>query len=296
MTVDVSVVVPTYGRQAELDRALRSVRDQTLQPREVIVVDDASPLPICVAEDPIVRVVRRESNGGAAAARNSGVSAASGSIVAFLDSDDEWEPQFLERTIPVLASAAPDVAAVTTGYELLYASGRRRLVVPSAGESLRGIVLRGCPFAPGSTLVARQTALVDLGPWRESLRRYEDYDWLLRLSVRHRLIVVPEVLARIHANDLAPLDVELADRTTAKLVDEPPVPMDSAELRVWRATMRQELAWAAWRSRSWVLFASAQAGAIVVDPVGRLTHLLPRLLSRAHHAMSKLKQGRFDIR
>ncbi|MGH2727704.1 MAG: glycosyltransferase family 2 protein, partial [Actinomycetota bacterium] len=91
----VSVIVTTYERQAMLGEAIASVLAQTIQDFEIVVVDDASPTPATAPADPRIRVVRRETNGGEPAARNSGLDAARGRYVAFLDDDDRYVPERL---------------------------------------------------------------------------------------------------------------------------------------------------------------------------------------------------------
>src|SRR5580658_4114105 len=92
----VSVVIPLYGRQALGERALRSARSQDVDGMEIIVVDDGSDppskLPADLASDPRVRLLRHEINQGAGRARDTGVAAAQGDWIAFLDSDDYWLP------------------------------------------------------------------------------------------------------------------------------------------------------------------------------------------------------------
>jgi glycosyltransferase involved in cell wall biosynthesis len=106
----VSVVVPCYGGET-LPRALASVAAQTRPPLEVIVVDDASPVPVA-AEG--ARVIRLDRNQGPANARNAGWEAARGTYVAFLDSDDAWHPQKLALQAAVM-ERNPNVALTATG-------------------------------------------------------------------------------------------------------------------------------------------------------------------------------------
>ncbi|MGH2794540.1 MAG: glycosyltransferase family 2 protein, partial [Actinomycetota bacterium] len=87
-----SVVITTYNRQTMLDEAIASVLAQTIDDFECIVVDDAGPVPATGPADPRVRLVRREVNGGEPAARNTGLEAARGRYVAFLDDDDLFLP------------------------------------------------------------------------------------------------------------------------------------------------------------------------------------------------------------
>jgi len=91
-----SVVIPTHGRPEPLEEALKSVFAQSVDDFEVVVVDDASPTPVDVGEDPRVQVVRRETNGGPGAARNTGIESARGRLVCFLDDDDLYTPDRLE--------------------------------------------------------------------------------------------------------------------------------------------------------------------------------------------------------
>jgi glycosyltransferase involved in cell wall biosynthesis len=123
MTVRVSVILPTYNRTASLRRSCESVLSQSFRDLELLVVDDASTEDIegCVRGlgDPRVRYIRREQNGGAAAARNTGLVAARGALIAFQDSDDVWLPGKLAAQVARLEALPPEVGAVT-GAKILY--------------------------------------------------------------------------------------------------------------------------------------------------------------------------------
>jgi glycosyltransferase involved in cell wall biosynthesis len=108
--MSVSVVIPCHGG-ATLQRALDSVFAQTLPPLEVIVVDDASPVPVTASG---ARLLRLERNVGPAEARNAGWDAAQGKYVAFLDSDDAWHPRKLELQTAVM-ERHPELALTATG-------------------------------------------------------------------------------------------------------------------------------------------------------------------------------------
>ena len=136
----VSVVVPVYRRQQELDRAFRALTLQTCRDFEVVVVDDGSPEPVSVAEGQRlglqVRLLRAERNGGANRARNLGVAAAGAPMIAFLDSDDLWFPQKLERQLRAFAALSPAqqprsilaCRSLVWGETALYARPSRALV------------------------------------------------------------------------------------------------------------------------------------------------------------------------
>src|SRR5262245_16656622 len=100
---------------------MASVFAQTFTDYEVIVVDDGSRTAMdCVAfGDRRVRVIRHLETRGAGAARNTGLAAATGELIAFLDDDDEWHADKLARQIDALHSAGPDAVLVYCGYELV---------------------------------------------------------------------------------------------------------------------------------------------------------------------------------
>lgn len=115
-TAPVSVVIPVYNAEATLARALASVYDQTLLPREVLCVDDGSSdhsARVAATFDhvggPPLRWLRMASNRGPAAARNHGIDAASQAYVAFLDADDAWHPQKLQQQLHAMQTRRLDL-------------------------------------------------------------------------------------------------------------------------------------------------------------------------------------------
>lgn len=115
----VSVIVPLYNKAPHVRRCLESIGAQTLKDFEVIVVDDgstdASGAVAREFRDPRFQVVS-QPNAGPGAARNRGVSLAQGDLLAFLDADDEWFPEFLDQNVRALDQAGPEVATVSSGY------------------------------------------------------------------------------------------------------------------------------------------------------------------------------------
>jgi glycosyltransferase involved in cell wall biosynthesis len=119
MPARVSVVVPLYNKAATVRRTLDSIRSQTFTDFEAIVVDDGSTDggERIVAEfpDPRVRLIS-QPNAGPGAARNRGLAEARGELVAFLDADDQWLPDYLEASLRSLEESGAGVACVTSGY------------------------------------------------------------------------------------------------------------------------------------------------------------------------------------
>ena len=115
----VSVVVPLFNKEATVRRALLSIARQSYRPLEVLIVDDASTdgsvREARAFEESPFRLIVREVNGGAAAARNTGIACAQGDLVVFLDADDEWQPEFLAAIVE-MAAAFPQAGAYCTGH------------------------------------------------------------------------------------------------------------------------------------------------------------------------------------
>lgn len=99
--VSISVVIPAHIRQDELNRAISSVECQSYMPSEIIIVDDCSDPPICVPDSSVVpiRLYRLDKNSGPYAARNFAIRKSQSCLIAFLDSDDEWLAEKLERQV-----------------------------------------------------------------------------------------------------------------------------------------------------------------------------------------------------
>lgn len=123
MAVAVSVILPTFNRSASLKDACESVLMQSFRDLELIIVDDASNEDIGAVvkelDDTRVRYIRHEINGGASKARNTGLTEATGSFIAFQDSDDIWLPGKLAKQLDMLGTLPTDVGVVT-GSKILY--------------------------------------------------------------------------------------------------------------------------------------------------------------------------------
>jgi glycosyltransferase involved in cell wall biosynthesis len=200
----VSVVLPTYNRSATVGRAIQSVLRQTCRDLELIVVDDCSPedpepaVTAAAAGDPRVRFVRREANGGAAAARNTGLALARGRYVAFQDSDDEWLSTKLERQVEALRQGGSKVSLCVSGYLVnapdyvfkVYYLGARNLLFP---RDLRRQTLENFYF-PTPTWLAPREALQAAGDFDEKLRCWEDWELGIRLAHVGDIVLIDEPL------------------------------------------------------------------------------------------------------
>ncbi len=124
----ISVVVPLYNKEAYLRRAVESALSQGPAVYEVIVVDDGStdngPAQLALLDDARLRLIR-QPNGGVSSARNTGIEAATGEFVAFLDADDAWLPGFVDELL-ALMQAFPQAAVYATSYVRVWLDGRRQ--------------------------------------------------------------------------------------------------------------------------------------------------------------------------
>ena len=199
--VAVSVIIPTYNRATIVLDAIRSVFRQTFQDLEVIVVDDGSDddtyQQILALRDPRVTVIRHDMNKGAAAARNTGVAAAKGKYVAFLDSDDQWAHDKLARQVSFLEAGTPQFRASCTGFHYMVRDFEQtELRIPQHPLSHADFLL-GCRCSPGSTLMVETAFFKKVGPFNEEMRRLEDWDWLMRCTQISPVGVLQKPLARI---------------------------------------------------------------------------------------------------
>lgn len=200
----VSVIIPAFNRAHLITAAIVSVLAQQSgdHSTELIVVDDGSTDDLAGTLRPYgshVSCIRHDKNTGAAAARNTGVAAATGDYVAFLDSDDEWLPGKLARQVELMRTQC--WVASCTAYHIARA-GAPEFVSPriATGALSLSDLAWGCFVSPGSTLMFERGLFADVGPLDTSLGRLEDWDWLLRYTRKQDLGFIAEPLARIHVS------------------------------------------------------------------------------------------------
>jgi len=196
---EVSVVIATYNRGALLERALDSVLGQTFRDYEVVVADDGS---TDDTEERLkkygsgVRVLKLEHDGRPSRVRNRAIREASGAFLAFLDSDDAWAPEKLERQVglmrrdPGLVLCYTDTGFVDEGGRFLFLHSSRER--PASGRVLTALLQRN--FIALSTALARADAVRSVGGFEPSLRMAEDWCLWLRLSAKGGVAFVNERL------------------------------------------------------------------------------------------------------
>ncbi len=196
---EVSVVIPTHSRWPMLQRALTSARGQEDVELELIVVDDGStdetPSALAAIDDPRLRVVRNETGGGPARARNRGMAEASGEWIAWLDDDDIWAPTKLRAQLD--AAARTGAGFVWCSAFLIDGEGRTAGFEPApAPDEFVRRVREWNPMPGGcSTAMARADAVRAAGEFDPALVFGEDWDYWIRILEHVRPAAVDEVLA-----------------------------------------------------------------------------------------------------
>ena len=205
----ISAVIPVYNSAAFIPQAVASINAQSCRVDEIIIVDDGS-------TDNTEAIVRglgdniryiRQDNRGPSAARNTGIQAARGDMIAFLDADDQWTPDKIEHQLTVmqhnnsLALVAGDMAEINL---------QDKVTVPSVlnKHSLRGLFadLAGAPlpnalsllmrtnFIPTGTVLARRSSLLNAGGFNENIRYGEDLELWARIAANEAITCLPEVM------------------------------------------------------------------------------------------------------
>jgi len=204
----VSIVIPTFNRAALLTRALASVRRQTHCDWEAIVVDDGSADATAAAvagfDDRRIRYLRHAANRGGSAARNTGIRAARGDFIAFLDDDDEWVDEKLEEQLRALGDADAIVCTATLNGKAFL---KHR---PKDHLDLRD--LRKGTFVAGGTgtLLARAHVFNDIG-FDEQLPRGQDWDVFIRIAQGYRVRYLNKPLVKYNEGEHARISNALID-------------------------------------------------------------------------------------
>ncbi|MFC6864702.1 glycosyltransferase family 2 protein [Halomicroarcula sp. GCM10025817] len=304
----VSAVVPTYETDSDgtVARAVRSVAAQTYDPVELVVVDDCSPEPVAdtvkdadAAGLADVTVVRHDENHGANAARNTGIEAADGEFVAFLDADDEWRPQKIERQVARYRETDESVRAVYTGIEQVGPAGETTAVSTADREGdLRKRLLLGNVVGSFSVLFVAADALGATGPLDERFPSWQDWEFYVRLSANTEFAAVAAPLVvRHNEGEQISRNYRAKAETSAPLLVEKygPVAAEYGRLfhRRFRGHLAHELGYAALANGEYAAGRRHLLCAVALDPFQ--PNVYPHLLAalggeRVYEGARRLKR------
>lgn len=192
----ISVVIPVYNRARTIRRAIDSVLAQELIPDEIIVVDDGSddktPY-ILNSYLPQIQIVTQE-NKGVSAARNRGIEAATGRWIAFLDSDDEWQWDKLQKQMSCMKRQGNVRISQT---EERWIRNNMRVNPGKKYSKKSGNIYKNCLktcIVGASTVVCERSLLEEMGGFDENLPVCEDYDLWIRIAAKYPIPLLPEAL------------------------------------------------------------------------------------------------------
>ena len=182
----VSVIIPTYNQRGGLSQTINSVLSQTYCNYEIIVIDDNNPdsparkrtedLMNHYKDNTKIIYLKHERNKNGSAARNTGIRASSGSLIAFLDDDDQWYPEKLKEEVDFL-NEHTEYDAVYSYYSS--ADGRIPRIVPYEGNALVPLLLNKTRMFT-STVMMTKSSVLKIGGFDESFRRHQDYELLVK--------------------------------------------------------------------------------------------------------------------
>lgn len=204
----VSVIVTVYNRASMAREAIGSLLAQTFQDFEIVVVDDGSTDgsadAIRAIDDPRIKLIVHERNLGIPSARNSGLDAARGEYIAWLDSDDLARPRRLELQVAYL-DAHPEIAMIGASTGTISRKGRRSWIPrprPSSHERIVSMLQFRTPMLQ-SSIMGRAEVLKQY-PYRLEYPVCQDLDMFIRLTRDHRVANLPQVLVdrRFHENQV----------------------------------------------------------------------------------------------
>ena len=194
----ISVIIPVYNRSTLINRAIKSVMEQTITPDEIIVIDDGS----TDGTGNIVKnrypdvILLKQKNRGVSCARNNGINNAKGTWLALLDSDDEWLPEKLEKQLLGLRNDSnkkichTDEIWIRNGVRVNPMNKHRKY-----GGNIYKYCLPLCVISPSSIIIHKEI-FKNVGLFDEDLPVCEDYDLWLRICSRYPVLYLQEKLIK----------------------------------------------------------------------------------------------------
>lgn len=224
----VSMIIPTYNRANLLCRAIQSALNQTYENFEIIIIDDGSNdntsdvVEKYQKQDERIRYIRCEKNKGGSAARNKGIKAAKGEYLAFLDDDDEWLPEKIEKQMIKFKNVSNDVGLIYSGFSCISESSGK--IVTEINPILRGNVyhnlLENCILGSPTPLI-RKICFRKAGLFDETLPSCQDWDMWIRISEYYKFDFVSGVLAKHHVHgDQISIDLNAKIVARKKLIEK----------------------------------------------------------------------------
>lgn len=204
-----SVIIPLYNKEAYIQQTVESVLQQSFSDFELLIVNDASTdesvSVVSQISDPRIQLIENPKNVGLSATRNHGISKASGDIIALLDADDVWLPNFLE-TIQELYNSFPEASLFGTDYTEVYASHENLIPKKNIDSSLQGTSFLVADFFEASlfqpifcqsSLAFKKKICTEYEVFDSSITFAEDIDFYIKYGTKYRVAYSYQALAEV---------------------------------------------------------------------------------------------------
>jgi len=198
----ISVIMPCYNAAAHIASSIASVLQQSHNNLELIIINDGSSdnsaeIVRSIYDDRVILI--EQTNKGVCATRNRGITAAKGAFIAFLDADDSWAPDCLEKLYSALV-ADKEAALAYCGWQNTGISGGKGepFVPPNYEDADKIAKVFTDSRWPIHAALTRTEYIVDCGGFDEQYPTSEDFGLWARIAIRHKIILIPEVLAYYH--------------------------------------------------------------------------------------------------
>ena len=196
----ISVIIPTYNREKSIERAARSVLNQTYHDIELIIVDDCSTDDtenvVKSFDDFRVRYIRHEKNQGACVARNTGIDAAKGEYIAFQDSDDSWRPEKLEKQLALMQKYNADICFCKM--ERHSETDEKIIQYPNIPEGLVDYETLITVAHPSTQMIMAKAKVCREHKFDPAFKRFQDYDWCLSAGRGNTVVFAADVLVDVY--------------------------------------------------------------------------------------------------
>lgn len=201
----VSVIIPTYNRANLIGRAIQSVLNQTYRNIEIIIVDDASNdnTEEIVTKFHNINVVyiRHNCNKGGGAARNTGIKASNGKFIAFLDDDDEWLNDKLEKQVKTILTLSSEWGGIYCGFYRITDKKIKKIEVFKKGNLKTELLKEQLDIGSSSTLLFIKKIILEIGLFDETFERNQDFELLIRFFRKYKLFSLEEPLVKIYTRN-----------------------------------------------------------------------------------------------
>lgn len=196
----ISVIIPAYNAQRTILETIKSVQEQTFKDFEIIAIDDGSSdrtLEILSKVKDEKLKVYSYANGGVSTARNRGIACAQGEYISFIDADDLWTSDKLEKQLAVLKANPQASVAYSWITLMIEAKDKSEDVtfiseekVTFTGNVYSQLLLKNF-LSNGSNILAKREAIESVGEFDSNLEACEDWDYYLRLAAKYHFVLVP---------------------------------------------------------------------------------------------------------